>query len=377
MTKLECALSGSLVHPRPEAPLLSVVVPTFNRPSELLETVTSLGDQLRDGLEAKVELVISDNGSSPETIDAIKALANHYPALSYVLNARNEGGFFNFFAAPWRAQGRYTWVFGSDDLLLQGGIANVVTLLERDKPSFMTLNKQVVDATLSQSFWESTHAVPGRKFSSFIELFCALGINQLAFISGQIELTETARKLDPEPYLRTDSRHPHVAAYLEKHAHTSAYYCAENHLIHRNDNSPMLEYHAGNFFDYGVTFPILLMQVAEKVGAPKNLLERITGLKRVSDFKKPEVTFVDSMFENLLRALAAGRHISVGQRRTLEAMLSQHCREDRLEQFRQIFDYGQRLYQLELEETAAKAALAQARQAALQTSAVFTKPTGG
>ncbi|MDB5438900.1 MAG: glycosyl transferase family 2, partial [Caulobacteraceae bacterium] len=113
MAKLECALLDSLMRPIREAPVLSIVVPSFHRPAELTQTVASLAEQIKDGLEAKVEIIISDNGSNNDTVAAIGQLAQRYPSVSYMLNARDEGGFFNFFAAPWRARGRYTWVFGS------------------------------------------------------------------------------------------------------------------------------------------------------------------------------------------------------------------------------------------------------------------------
>jgi hypothetical protein len=375
MAKLECALADSLIKPRAEPPLLSIVIPTHNRPEELQLTVQCLADQLKDGLETKVELLISDNASGAETVEAIKAMASRHASLSYMLNARDENGFFNLFAAPWRARGRYTWAFGSDDVLLEGGVASVVTALEREQPSFMTLNKQAANSTLTHMIWNNANSVPSRRFDSFIDLFCALGINQLAFLSAQIESTEAARAIDPEPYLRTDSRHPHVAAYLEKHAHAPAYYSSETHLVHRLENSTMPDYHAGNFHDYGVTLPVLLIKVAEKVGAPADLLERITGYKRIENYDAPDVTFVDAMFENMLRAMSFGRLIPSGHWRVLDTYLAAHGRSDRSAQFEQIWAYSLKLEALQKAETAATLDLRQARQAALETSTLFTKST--
>jgi glycosyltransferase involved in cell wall biosynthesis len=375
MAKLECALADSLFKPQAEAPLLSIVIPTYQRAAELAQTVASLADQIHDGLEARVEIIISDNGSGPDTVGAIRTLADRHQSVSYVLHARDEGGFFNFLAAPWRARGRYTWVFGSDDVLLEGGLANVVETLEREKVSFVTMNKQVLNADLSQAFWTSTNAVPSRRFDSFIDLFCALGINQFAFISGQIEETEVARALDAEPFLRTSSRHPHVAAYLAKHAQRPAYYSAGNHLVHRNNNSPLHHYNAGNFFDYGTTLPLLLTEVGRQVGAPDDLLERITGYKRIANYDPPDVTFVDAMMENLLRAMAFGFYMNTGHRRALEQILGEHGRSDRLAQLEQIWSYGLHLSNLEQAEARSRDLLKSARDAALETSAIFTRST--
>jgi hypothetical protein len=375
MTKLECALADSLIQPVPDQPFLSIVIPTHNRPDELALTVQCIADQLTDGLENRVEILISDNASGPETVDLIRTLAAKYPTVSYMLNARDENGLFNLFSAPWRARGKFTWTFGSDDILLEGGVASVVALLEQEQPSFMTLNKQAANADLTQVIWTSMNSVQARRFDDFIELFSALGVNQLAFISAQIEDTEAARAIDVEPYLRTDSRHPHIAAYLEKHAGKPALYSADTHLVHRLDNSTMLAYHAGNFYDYGVTLPALLLEVMEKVGAPADLFERITGAKRIDDYDAPAITFVDSMFENMLRAIAFGLYIPGGHWRTLDQALSKNVRADRPAQFAQIWAYSQKVAQLEKAETAAKMALELAKQKALETSKLFTTST--
>lgn len=376
MAKLECALAGSLLKPQDQAPLLSVVIPSYNRPEELSMAVQSLASQLAEGLEQKVEILISDNASGADTVDLIKDLAGRFDQVSYMLNAQDQGGFFNLFAAPWRARGAYTWTFGSDDFLLDGGIASVVGLLEKEAPSFLTLNKRAATPSLDQIVMAAANSVETRRFDSFIDLFCAFGINQLAFISAQIEKTEAARAIDPEFYLRTDSRHPHVAAFLEKHAHAPACYSADNHLVHRLDNSTMLDYHGGNFFDYGVTFPALLLQIADKVGAPKDLLERITGQKRIADYNPPQVTFVDSVFENMLRALWGGRYLPPGHLRAISMALAAHGRPDRKDQLAEIAAYSLNLEQLERNEAAAKQALQRARNAALETSKLFTQPTG-
>ena len=187
--------------------------------------------------------------------------------------------------------------------------------------------------------------------------------------------TVAARAIDIEPYLRTDSRHPHIAAYLEKHAHKPALYSADTHLVHRLDNSTMLAYHAGNFYDYGVTLPALLLKVMDKVGAPADLFERITGEKRITSYDAPAITFVDSMFENMLRAIAFGLYLPGGHWRTLDQALSNNVRGDRSAQFAQIWAYSQRVAQLEKAETAAKMALELAKQKALETSKLFTQST--
>ena len=116
-------------------------------------------------------------------------------------------------------------------------------------------------------------------------------------------------------------------------------------------------------------------KVAKEVGAPDDLLERITGYKRIANYDPPDVTYVDAMMENLLRAMAFGFYMNTGHRRALEQILGDHGRADRLAQFEQIWSYGLHLSQLEQNEANAREMLKSARDAALQTSAVFTRST--
>jgi glycosyltransferase involved in cell wall biosynthesis len=371
---LDCPLAESHLRALEVQPVLSIIVPSYHRAPELAQAVTSLADQLTGGLARKVEIIITDNDSNADTISTIRALAERYPTLSWLRHARDEGGFFQFFAAPWRARGRWTWVFGSDDILLDGGLAHIVAALEREQPGFMALNKRVFNADLSQELTASFNTIPDRRFETFEELMYAIGI-QPAFISGNIELTEAARALAPEPYLTVDTRHPHLAAFLEKHHGAPGFYCSTPFLVHRVDNSSLGDYNLGNFFDFAVTFPPLLAAVARKVGAPADFFERMTGEKRVASYTPTGLTFVDSMFENLLRSFAGGRYITPSQRYALEQALA-GCRVGRLNQLGELWTLQLEVLALERAADEAKANLEQARQACVQASQMFTRPTG-
>jgi hypothetical protein len=370
---LECPVAESQMRQLLHDPVLSIVIPTYERSDELALAVSSIAEQLTDGLDQKVEIIITDNASGPDTVGQIKHLARQYATVSYMLHARDEGGFFQFFAAPWRARGRYTWVFGSDDMVLAGGIAHVVELLEREQPSFLTMNKKVFSRDLSQEMWSAANAVPDRRFERFEDLFCQLGINQFAFISGNVELTASARAVDLEPFLKVDSRHPHVAGFLAKHQGKPSLYSASPFLIHRLNNSTLGEYHLGNFFDYGVTLPILLHQVLSHLGAPADFFERMTGDKRIMAYDaEGGPTFVDTIFENILRAMSGGKYFTVSQRRALEAILA-GCNPGRLTQMNEIWRMQEQMLVLEQQVDQAKAILEQGRQTCMQSSQTFIR----
>ena len=102
----EWPLVEKLVRTTPEAPLLSVVIPTFNRPEELVVAVDGFASQLTGGLEDKVEIILSDNASDrASSVETIRALAERHANLSYYVHAVNGGGPAQICAAPWRARG--------------------------------------------------------------------------------------------------------------------------------------------------------------------------------------------------------------------------------------------------------------------------------
>ncbi len=347
MSVVECALSDSLVRPLDQEPLLSIVIPTFNRPNELILTVQCIADQLKNGLEKKVELLITDNASDTETQSVIRALADRFPVLNYMFHAENQGGSFNVLAPAWRARGHYTWVFGSDDVLLDGGVENIVSILEREAPNYLLMNKKVANKDLSELLTDNMHTVPDRRFSTFFELFCTFGLAQMPFISANIEKTEVARTLDFRKYERMPSAHPHIVGYLEKHAFSSAYYSSSSHLVHRINNSLHIQdYHTHNFFDYAVSLTLHLTEVARKIGLPLDFLEMATGQKNIFSYEKSSITMVDGIFENLLRAASGGVVLDPGQRAALEAALA-HCQPHRLAQLSEVYEQARTILALQ------------------------------
>ena len=369
---LECPIAESKMRQSMQAPLLSIVVPTFYRSEELAMAVSSLADQLTDGLEHKVEILITDNASGPDTVAKIKHMAQQYPTVSYLLHRRDEGPFFQFFAAPWRARGEYTWVFGSDDLLLPGGIAYVVDILERERPSFVALNKKVLSRDLTEELWAAAHLVPDRRFDAFEDLVAALGMNQLVFISAAIERTVTARALDPELYLQVDTRHPHLPAFVEKHHGQPAYFASAPFLVHRINHGPGVDAY-GHFFDYAVTLSLLLDDVLNQVGAPPDFFERMNGDKQVQSYEAPAVTFVDNILENLLRSMSGGRYFTISQRRALEQILAR-CRPDRVQKLNEIWRMQEDLKTLEQRAEEALAIVGQGKHACFAASQSFARP---
>ena len=95
------------------SPLLSIVIPTFDRPAFLMEAVVSaLGQTYRN-----IEVLIGDNGAGDATRGWEEELLAD-PRLSYRRNPRNLGMSGNFNALADAVRGEFFVAIGDDDRLL-------------------------------------------------------------------------------------------------------------------------------------------------------------------------------------------------------------------------------------------------------------------
>lgn len=305
-------LADSLIQPLPQRPVLSVVVPTFHRPMEMAFAVNSVAAQVVGDLVGKIEIIISDNNSGPQSHAAIKLLAATYPFISYYIHAGDYGGPYQICSAPHRARGEWTWVFGDDDALGEGGLRAIVDVLEKERPDFLTVNRQVWNKTLDAVTSPTKHDLPDVRFGTFIDLLARFGWDQLSFLTSQIYATETARALDPAPYLESICRFAQLAYYLEGFHDRTAYYLSAPVVWHRWDHGAT-EVHMHNFRDLATSHPELVQQAADRVGIAPGLFERIEGRRSIVGSGGRKITFVDNILENLWRSIGLGAEITPDQ----------------------------------------------------------------
>jgi len=94
-------------------PLVSVGIPTYNRPQGLRRTLECVTNQSYTNLE----IIVSDNCSpGKETQDVVKEFANKDPRVKYYRQDKNEGGTFNFKFVLEKATGEYfAWIADDDE----------------------------------------------------------------------------------------------------------------------------------------------------------------------------------------------------------------------------------------------------------------------
>jgi abequosyltransferase len=113
---------------QPERPLLTIAIPTYNRSGCLAHLLRILAPQLAG--ETRVELLISDNATPDDTPDVVAAFLEKGVALTYSRNETNIGADANFIRCYELARGEYVWIFGDDDIIVPGGLKEILRSLE-------------------------------------------------------------------------------------------------------------------------------------------------------------------------------------------------------------------------------------------------------
>ncbi|WP_421265916.1 glycosyltransferase family 2 protein [Aeromonas veronii] len=110
-------------------PMLSICIPTYNRCEELKSSLLNSIEVLRSLPEHKIELIVSDNGSSDETRNIMSVIQSENTDIQtvFIFNKQNEGFDKNYLQSIKHANGRYVWVVGDDDIFDVNSIQSIIS----------------------------------------------------------------------------------------------------------------------------------------------------------------------------------------------------------------------------------------------------------
>jgi len=112
--------------------LLSICIPTRNRPAALQKTVNTIqGQVIAANALHKVEILISDN-TDTESL-RIDPGVFPYENIRYMSNKGNIGYARNVNKLIVEAQGQYVWLLADDDIVLESAVQSIVDSLEAQK----------------------------------------------------------------------------------------------------------------------------------------------------------------------------------------------------------------------------------------------------
>ncbi len=124
-------------------PVISFTIPTWNRARELRECLDSIIPQILESSE-KIEIVISDNASTDNTLEVVKEYLEKYDFLKYFRNSENLGFDLNLISAVEKASGDYVWLFSDDDWLADGGLNEIINIINNRRPCFISTNYRFI-----------------------------------------------------------------------------------------------------------------------------------------------------------------------------------------------------------------------------------------
>lgn len=125
-------------------PLLSIVVPTWNRAETLRQSLAILFDQIHNLSEQDkelVEFIISDNHADDHTQQVIEGHIADYPTVKVHYNRNKENILFygNVKKSRELATGKYLWLLSDDEFLEKGIIKRIVDTLSPKNYAFLHL----------------------------------------------------------------------------------------------------------------------------------------------------------------------------------------------------------------------------------------------
>ena len=118
--------------------LLSICIPTFNRSNYLHLCLSQFCKQIAPFID-EVELLVVDNYSTDNTKEIVAEIQKLFSFVSYHRQEQNIGADGNFYWCFKHASGKYVWIFGDDDILLDHKLKVVMELLKKNQPDLVHL----------------------------------------------------------------------------------------------------------------------------------------------------------------------------------------------------------------------------------------------
>ena len=109
---------------------ISFVIPTYNGQEFLADTIEAI---LSQGMNDKIEVVLCDDVSTDKTFEIAKKYSELYTNVKSFRNEENLGMDRNFEKTVTHATGEFIWFCGQDDIIGEGGIAKILSVLESDE----------------------------------------------------------------------------------------------------------------------------------------------------------------------------------------------------------------------------------------------------
>jgi abequosyltransferase len=114
--------------------ILTIAIPTYNRPRQILKQLCFLENEilkLSEQFKDSIEIIVSDNASSLMPDDEDYQNLIHRLNVKYRRQERNIGLVANYCYCINEARGKFVWVVGDDDEFSEGLLAQILQLVHQ------------------------------------------------------------------------------------------------------------------------------------------------------------------------------------------------------------------------------------------------------
>jgi len=191
-------------------PLVSVLIPVYNRE----ETIESCIQSALDQTYKNIEIVVVDNNSTDSTLEKCENLAKIDSRIKIFINEENIGPVKNWKKSIDLAQGEYGKILFSDDLILPEFIKKSITLLHNDVSFVISsakigpnLNSSSVNYNFSQNPNDHPFNISSDKYINDILLGYGSLVSPGAALFRISDLKDSFMIEIPSPTLTNFSRH--------------------------------------------------------------------------------------------------------------------------------------------------------------------------
>jgi len=199
-------------------PLLSIAIPAYDRPSELLHGLERFVQQIESRFDEEIEIRVSDDCSPNDSLAEVRELCEGHSFLHFRRYEENIGLERNLIQCTEECCGEYLWIFGDDDFLEKAdALETIVDHLKTGEVDVVVLNRTRRDYSLDRlqcDNWMNLDNSSVRQFSGLAELCLAFGfISVIGFVSVNVFRREPFSKIDFGHYWGT--MYPQLGGMLE------------------------------------------------------------------------------------------------------------------------------------------------------------------
>ncbi|MBT5852010.1 MAG: glycosyltransferase family 2 protein [Acidimicrobiaceae bacterium] len=222
-------------------PVLSIAIPSFNRPDDLRQCLESIVAAVERADTHRVEVWITDDCS---VIDAAPRLAREFALAHSYMGFRwlpeNVGLEANLIECARRCRGEYLWVLGCDDLVAPEGFPRMLEDVEAGLSDVLVYDKERIDSSgvelqnrVAGSRPEGLQQDEQLRVGSPLEYAELTGVlSGLGFISTVVVRRAPFLDVDPGPYMNL-TLFPQVAIVFEAFTESDVVYRNSPLVMHR------------------------------------------------------------------------------------------------------------------------------------------------